>query len=77
MYREKLKKILQTMGCSDDGLLKRPRRDAKDGIHYFTQQGAAAYGRLVEVIEALGELGVLGVDAQDVIETLDELVRKD
>ena len=76
MYREKLKKILQTMGCSDEGLLKRPRKDAGGDIHYFTQQGAAAYGRLTELIEDLGDLGVLGVDTQDVIETLDELVRE-
>ncbi len=77
MYtKETLKKILKTLGCNDDGLLKHPRKDARGDIHYFTQQGAAAYGRLTELIEDLGDLGVLGVDTQDVIETLDELVRE-
>lgn len=72
-----LEDILQKhCGCKGSAFLKRPRRDADGNTEYFTKQGAAAYGRLTELIEDLGDLGVLGEDAQDVIETLDELVRE-
>lgn len=72
-----LEDILQKhCGCKGSAFLKRPRRDADGNTEYFTKQGAAAYGRLTELIEDLGDLGVLDVDTQDVIETLDELVRE-
>lgn len=72
-----LEDILQKhCGCKGSAFLKRPRQDADGNTEYFTKQGAAAYGRLTELIEDLGDLGVLDVDTQDVIETLDELVRE-
>ena len=72
-----LEDILQKhCGCKGSAFLKRPRRDADGNTEYFTKQGAAAYGTLTALIEDLGELGVLDGAAEDIIETLDDIVRE-
>lgn len=76
-----LEEILQKyFNCSKPFLSKRKvighESDGTPCYEYFTKSGGAAYEQLVDLIYALEKLDV-GINANDVIETLDDIVVQD
>lgn len=73
-----LEEILQKHYDCKDPFLFPPKkigedRDGTERYEYFTAKGSEAYDKLVELIYDLETLDV-GINANDVIETLDNIV---
>jgi len=72
-----LEEILQEyFGCKGKNpFLKKPRKLNDEGDYvYLTKAGAAAYGKLIALIEDLEGIGVID-DAEGIMDELDQIVR--
>ena len=72
--------IRKAFGCKKV-FLKKPKliSEEKDGTknyEYFTKQGAEGYEKLTEIIYGLETMGLIA-DANEIIETLDAIVRQE
>lgn len=69
-----LEEILQLLG-SEEPFLEEVKKDCNGYKQPFTDSGAIAYGKLTNILYAVGNL--TDTDVEDIVETLDSIANEE